>query len=85
VKTEEHLTSWKEHFEEILNQPPPTNQPILQPGEELLIRTDVVSNAEIKAVVFCNPIWQRLGRKNLVHADITGKGVVSKETVALRR
>ena len=39
----------KEHFEEVLNRPPPIHQPVLKPEEELMIKTDNISGAEFRS------------------------------------
>ena len=40
----------KERFEEVLNRPPPIHQPsVLKPEEQLLIKTDSISRAEIRS------------------------------------
>ena len=51
AKADEQLARWKEHVEEVLNRPPPIHQPVLQPGEELPIKTDNISLVEIRFAV----------------------------------
>ena len=39
TKPEEQLTRWQEHFQEVLNRPPPTNPPSIESGQVLKIKT----------------------------------------------
>ena len=46
---EEQLKRWKEHFEEVLNRPPPENRPQLEPKEEPLgINIGKITKTEIR-------------------------------------
>ena len=44
---DDQLTRWKEHFEDILNRPPPQNPPVLEPGPDLNIPTNEISRQEV--------------------------------------
>ena len=44
---EDQLARWKEHFQEVLNRPPPDERPQLEPGDPLDINTGEITKAEI--------------------------------------
>ncbi|KAK2164497.1 hypothetical protein NP493_1413g00067 [Ridgeia piscesae] len=49
---EEQLKRWREHFEELLNRPPPQNPPDITPAEEVLqINCERPSKAEIEKAI----------------------------------
>ena len=41
TKPEEQLTRWQEHFEEVLNRPPPTNPPSIESGQTIEWQTSI--------------------------------------------
>nr|KAG5713136.1 hypothetical protein BaRGS_007663 [Batillaria attramentaria] len=45
---EDQLTRWTEHFQEVLNRPPPDERPQLEPGDPLDINTGAITKAEIR-------------------------------------
>ena len=45
---DDQLARWKEHFEEILNRPPPHDAPQLEPGPTLSIHTGEITKLEIR-------------------------------------
>ena len=48
----DQLKRWMEHFEELLNRPPPQNHPDIAPAEEVLqITCERPSKAEIKKTI----------------------------------
>lgn len=55
------VNRWAEHFEELLNRPPPTNLPDIQPaGKDLPISCDTPSRKEIRRAVQqknCKATW----------------------------
>ena len=51
TSVEAQLARWKEHFEEVLNRPPPQNPPVLDPGEPLDINTGEITKQEIRKAV----------------------------------
>ena len=53
IKTKDgQLKRWAEHFEELLNRPPPTNPPEIQPAQtDLPISCDIPSREEIRKAV----------------------------------
>ena len=49
---EDQLKRWREHFEELLNRPPPQNPPDITPAEEVLqINCERPSKAEIEKAI----------------------------------
>ena len=51
TKLEDQLGRWKEHFEEVLNRPPPTDPPILQPGPTLNINVGDITEMEVATAI----------------------------------
>ena len=51
TKLEEQLGRWQEHFQEVLNRPPPTNPPILEPGPTLNIEVGDITEAEVVTAI----------------------------------
>ena len=45
---DEQLVRWKEHFQEVLNRPPPCNRPELEPGTPLNVNTGEITKTEIR-------------------------------------
>ena len=45
---EEEMMRWKDHFEQVLNRPEPSNSPNLTEGPELTIRTGNITKSEIR-------------------------------------
>jgi len=45
---EEQIARWREHFQEVLNRPPPENPPELEPGNQLDINMELISKQEIR-------------------------------------
>ena len=81
AKADEQLARWKEHFEEVLNRPPPIHQPVLQPGEELPIKTENISRAEIRAAIKSLKIGKVTGIDNMPSEAIHAGGEVSVEAL----
>ena len=81
AKAEEHLVRWKKHFEEVLNRPPPIHQPVLQPGEELPIKTNNISRAEIRSAIKSLKIGKAPGIDNITSEAIHAGGEVSVEAL----
>ena len=81
TKVEEQLTRLKEHFEEMLNRPPPTNPLTLQPGEELQIRTDCISWAKIRSAIKSLKNGKATGVDNIPSDAIQAGGVVSVDAM----
>ena len=81
AKADEQLARWKEHFEEVLNRPPPIHQPVLQPGEELPIKTENISRAEIRAAIKSLKIGKATGIDNMPSEAIHAGGEVSVEAL----
>ena len=46
-KPEEQLIRWQEHFQEVLNRPPPTNPPSIERGQVLKIKTGPITKTEV--------------------------------------
>ena len=44
---DDQLARWKEHFQEVLNRPPPQDAPQLEPEDLLHINTGPITKAEI--------------------------------------
>ncbi|CAG2199180.1 unnamed protein product [Mytilus edulis] len=51
TKLEDQLERWKEHFEQVLNRPPPTDPPELQNGPILNIKTSKITKTEINKAI----------------------------------
>ena len=49
--TEEEIHRWKEHFERVLNHEELLNPLVVEPGNELNIRTGCITRAEIKNAI----------------------------------
>ena len=51
TKLEDQLERWKEHFEQVLNRPPPTDPPELQNGPILNIKTSKITKTELNKAI----------------------------------
>ena len=51
TKPEEQLTRWQEHFQEVLNRPPPTNPPSIERGQVLKIKTGPITKTEVTTAI----------------------------------
>ena len=51
TKPEDQLKRWREHFQEVLNRPPPTDSPSLEIGQPLNIRTGNITRAEVTTAI----------------------------------
>ncbi|CAG2220071.1 unnamed protein product [Mytilus edulis] len=51
TKLEDQLERWKEHFEQVLNRPPPTDPPELQNGPILNIKTSKITKTEVNKAI----------------------------------
>ena len=50
-KNEEQLKRWKEHFQEVLNRPPPIITPDLEEGQTLDINIENISRDEMERAI----------------------------------
>ena len=41
------MKRWREHFQEVLNRPPPTEPPIIENGQDLRIKTGRITRTEV--------------------------------------
>lgn len=48
TSVEDQLARWREHFQEVLNRPPPQNPPDLEPGDPLNINIGEITKQEIR-------------------------------------
>ena len=62
---EEQLKRWKEHFQEVLNRPPPTLRPHLRPGEPLNINTGEITKTEIRKALASLKSGKAAGTDNI--------------------
>ena len=51
TKPEEQLTRWQEHFQEVLNRPPPTNPPSIESWQVLKITTRPITKTEVTTAI----------------------------------
>ena len=51
TKTEDQLERWKEHFQEVLNRPPPVNPPNREINPPININTGAITKAEIMKAI----------------------------------
>jgi hypothetical protein len=51
TKLEDQLNRWREHFQEVLNRPPPTEPPILETGPTLKIKVGEITKTEFTRAI----------------------------------
>nr|KAG5693704.1 hypothetical protein BaRGS_008346 [Batillaria attramentaria] len=63
---EDQVARWKEHFQEVLNQPPPDERPQLEPGDPLDINTGAITKAEIRKALSSLKNGKAAGTDNIL-------------------
>ncbi|XP_072906368.1 uncharacterized protein [Hemitrygon akajei] len=70
TSVEGQLARWKEHFQEVLNRPPPQNPPDLEPGDPLNINIGEITKQEIRKAL-----------KNLKNGKAAGEDNIPAEAL----